>query len=139
MTFAGINYIAVLVAGSVAWIFGGIWYRLLAKPWMEAHGFTSEQVRTHHGNGRAMWPLIVSFTADLIMAWTLAGLLGHFGAVTFKNGVISAAFIWFGFVITTLAVNNIFGMRRHSLILIDGGHWLGALLLTGAIIGAWGV
>jgi Protein of unknown function (DUF1761) len=83
--------------------------------------------------------LIVSFTADLIMAWTLAGLLGHFGAVTFKNGVISAAFIWFGFVTTTLAVNNIFGMRRHSLILIDGGHWLGALLLMGAIIGAWGV
>ena len=73
------------------------------------------------------------------MAWMLAGLLGHFGAVTFDNGVITAAFIWFGFVITTLAVNNIFGLRRHVLIVIDGGHWLGVLLLMGAIIGAWGV
>jgi hypothetical protein len=139
MAFAGINYIAVLVAGSAAWVFGGIWYRLLAKLWMDAHGFTSEQVRAHHGNGTAMWPLIVSFTADLIMAWTLAGLLGHFGAVTFANGVISAVFVWVGFVMTTLAVNNIFGLRRHILILIDGGHWLGALLIMGAIIGAWGV
>lgn len=139
MSFAGINYIAVLVAGSVAWIFGGVWYRLLAKPWMSAHGFTSDQVRAHHGNGTAMWPLILSFTADLIVAWTLAGLLGHFGAVTFKNGMISAAFVWFGFVMTTLAVNNVFGMRRHILILIDGGHWLGALLLIGAIIGGWGI
>ena len=60
MTFVGVNYIAVLVAASVAWIFGGIWYRLLAKPWMAAHGFTSEQVRAHHGNYAAMWPLIVS-------------------------------------------------------------------------------
>jgi len=63
----------------------------------------------------------------------------HLGDLTFKNGVIAAAFIWFGFVITTLAVNNIFGMRKHVLILIDGAHWLGALLLMGAIIGAWGL
>jgi hypothetical protein len=139
MTFAGINYIAVLVAASVAWIFGGIWYRLLAKPWMAAHGFTSEQVRAHHGQGKALWPLVVSFVADLIMAWMLAGVLGHLGEFGFKNGVIAAFFLWFGFVMTTLAVNNIFGMRRHTLILIDGGHWLGALLLMGAIIGAWGV
>jgi hypothetical protein len=73
------------------------------------------------------------------MAWMLAGVVGHLGAVTLVNGVISAFFLWLGFVITTLAVNNMFGLRRHALILIDGGHWLGALLLMGAIIGAWGV
>ena len=139
MTFAGINYIAVLVAAATAWIFGGFWYRLLAKPWMEAHGFTSEQVRAHHGNYAAMWPLVLSLLADLIMAWMLAGVIGHLGAVSVKNGVIAAAFLWFGFVVTTLAVNNTFGMRNPKLILIDGGHWLATLLLMGAVIGAWGV
>jgi hypothetical protein len=139
MSFAGVNYIAVLVAGSVAWVFGGVWYRLLARPWREAHGFSPEQVRRQHGYGTAMWPLIVSFVADMVMAWTLAGLLGHFGAVTLENGLITAAFCWVGFVLTTFAVNNIFGMRRHVLILIDGAHWLIALLIIGAIIGAWGV
>ena len=139
MTFAGINYIAVLVAGSVAWVFGGFWYRLLAKPWMEAHGFTSEQVRAHHGNYAAVWPLVVSLLADLVMAWMLAGVIGHLGDITIKNGMISAAFVWFGFVITTLIVNNTFGMRSARLIVIDGGHWLVVLLLMGAIIGAWGV
>ena len=138
MSFAGINYIAVLVAASVAWFFGGLWYRLLAKPWMAAHGFTSEQVRAHHGNRTAMWPLVVSFVADLIMAWMLAGVLGHLGNLSLKTGVISAFFLWLGFVITTLAVNNIFGMRKHVLIVIDGAHWLVALILMGAIIGAWG-
>jgi hypothetical protein len=139
MTFAGINNWAVLVAAAAAWGFGGVWYRLLAGPWMAAHGFTAEQIRAHHGKGAAPWPLIVSFVADLIMAWMLAGVVGHLGAVTLVNGVISAFFLWLGFVITTLAVNNMFGLRRHALILIDGGHWLGALLLMGAIIGAWGV
>jgi Protein of unknown function (DUF1761) len=139
MTFAGINYLAVLVAAAVAFGFGGVWYRLLARPWMAAHGFTSEQIRSHHGKGAPPWPYIASFVANLVMAWMLAGVLGHLGDVTLKNGVISAAFLWFGFVFTTLTVNNMFGLRSHRLILVDGGHWLGALLLMGAIIGAWGV
>jgi hypothetical protein len=47
--------------------------------------------------------------------------------------------VWFGFVITTLAVNNSFAMRKPILIAIDGGHWLAVLLVMGAIIGAMGV
>lgn len=139
MTFAGMNYWAIIVAGFVGFGFGGVWYRLLAAPWKTAHGFTTEMIRAHHGKGAAPWPLIVALLADLIMAWMLAGLMGHLGTVTLRNGLISAGFIWFGFVITTLAVNNTFGMRKPMLIVIDGGHWLVALLLMGAIIGAWGV
>jgi hypothetical protein len=139
MTFAGINYWAVLVAGAAGFALGGVWYRLLAEPWKAAHGFTTARLRDHHGSAAAPWPLIAALAADLIMAWMLAGVMGHLGAVTIMNGVISAAFIWFGFVITTLAVNNTFGMRKPSLIAIDGCHWLAALLLMGAIIGAWGV
>jgi len=139
MTFAGINYWAVLVAGALGFGLGGLWYRLLAEPWKTAHGFTTEQIRAHHGKGAAPTPLIIAFVADLIMAWMLAGLMGHLGAITVKNGLIAAFFVWLGFVITTLAVNNTFGMRSPKLILIDGGHWLAALLLMGAVIGAWGV
>ena len=139
MTFAGINYWAVLVAGAIAFLFGGVWYRLLAEPWKAAHGFTTEQIRAHHGKDAAPLPLLIALAADLIMAWMLAGVMGHLGDLTIKNGVISAAFLWIGFVITTLIVNNTFGMRSPKLIAIDGGHWLIALLLMGAIIGAWGV
>lgn len=139
MTFAGINYWAVLVAGALGFGLGGVWYRLLAEPWKAAHNFTTEQIRAHHGKGAAPTPLIIAFVADLIMAWMLAGLMGHLGAITVKNGLIAAFFVWFGFVVTTLAVNNTFGMRSPKLILIDGGHWLAALLLMGAVIGVWGV
>jgi hypothetical protein len=139
MAFAGINYWAVLVAGVAGFGFGGVWYRLLAESWKAAHGFTTEQIRAHHGKGAAPWPLIVAAIADLVIAWGLAGVIGHLGAVTVKNGLIAAFFLWLGFVITTLVVNNTFGMRNAKLIVIDGGHWLGVLLLMGAIIGAWGV
>ncbi len=48
------------------------------------------------------------------MAWVLAGLIGHLGPgqVTVQNGIVSGAFIWLGFVATTIAVNNAFGRRK---------------------------
>jgi hypothetical protein len=73
------------------------------------------------------------------MAASLAGIIGHMGAVTIKTGIISAFFIWLGFVATTMVVNNGFARRKPILLLIDGGHWLVVLLLMGAIIGFLGL
>ena len=139
MVYAGVNYWAVVVAAAAGFAVGGVWYRLLAQPWMKAHGFTAKTMRKHHGKGAPPTPFIIAIVADLVMAWVLAGLIAHMGAVTLRSGVISAAFVWLGFVVTTLAVNNVFGLRSPRLILIDGGHWLVVLLLMGATIGAWGV
>ena len=51
---------------------------------------------------------IVAALAQLVMAWVLSGVIGHLGTdqVTVTNGLISAGFIWVGFVATTLAVNH---------------------------------
>ena len=40
MDFAGINYIAILIAAVVSFIFGAVWYGTLGKPWMAAIGKT---------------------------------------------------------------------------------------------------
>ena len=74
------------------------------------------------------------------MAWVLAGVLGHLGPgqVTVRNGVISALFLWFGFVLTTIATNNAYPGRKVMLTVIDAGHWLGVMLLIGAIVGGFG-
>ena len=42
-------------------------------------------------------------------------------------------------MITAIAVNHSFQMRLGTLTLIDGGHWLGVLLIQGALIGLVGV
>ena len=56
-----------------------------------------------------------------------------------RAGLISAAFVWFGFVLTTMTVNNAFTIRKPMLTVIDSLHWLGGLLIIGAIVGAWGM
>jgi hypothetical protein len=59
--------------------------------------------------------------------------------VTFKNGVITGAFLWFGFILTTMVVNYCFSGRDKRVLLIDLGNWLLVLVVIGAVIGAIGV
>lgn len=136
MTFASLNYVAILIAAVVAWLAGAAWYMTLSKAWTAALGMTPEQMEAAKRRPGAHLPFIYAFVAELVMAWVLAGLLGHIGAFNLRGGVISAAFCWVGFVLPTMLVNNTFAQRDWRLLLIDGGHWLLVLLLMGAIIGA---
>jgi hypothetical protein len=139
------NYLAVVLAAVAGWLVGALWYGLLAKRWVTALGTTIEEFKRKQaaikGSPRAFLPFVLAFLADLIIAWMLAGVLGHLGPgqVTLRNGVISAAFLWFGFVLTTMTVNNAFGGRKYTLTAIDAGHWLAVLVVIGAIVGGAGV
>jgi hypothetical protein len=141
MRFAGIDYWAIFIAAIAGYVVGALWYWALAKPWTAAHGFPADMMKGKGGEKPSPLPFVIAFVADVAMAWVLAGLIGHLGVgqVTLKNGVISGAFVWVGFVLTTLAVNNSFAKRKPILIAIDGGHWLAVLLVMGAVIGAMGV
>lgn len=139
MQFAGLNFLAIVLAAVAAFMFGWLWYGVLfSKAWLAAIGKSEEEVK---GKSPSPVPFAIAFIALTVMAWVLAGIIGHLGPaqVTFKNGVISGAFVWLGFVATTLVVNNAFQGAKRSLTCIDGGHWLGVLLLQGAIIGFLGV
>jgi hypothetical protein len=139
MQFAGLNYFAVIVAAIVSFMFGWLWYGVLfSKQWLRAIGKTEQELKAQ---GPSPMPFIISFIALVIMSWALAGVVGHLspGEVSFKNGVISAFFLWLGFVITTMTVNHAFHGTKRAVTLIDGGHWLGVLVLQGAVIGLMGV
>ena len=137
MNFAGMNILAIGLAAVAGFAFGAVYYMSLSRQWLAAIGKTKEEI----SGKRSIAPFITSFVALVVMAWVLAGTLGHLGPgqVTLKTGVISALFVWVGFVATTVAVNNAFGGRKPMLSVIDGIHWLGVLVVQGAIIGAMGV
>ena len=143
MTFAGINYLAVVLAAVVAWLAGAVWYGLLANPWVAAHGKTMDQFKAeqaaHKGTVHGWLPFALAFVAELVMAYVLAGMVGHLGSVTIRSAVISALFVWAGFMVTTMLVNNAFAGRRYVLTLIDAGHWLVVVIVIGVVIGWMGV
>lgn len=140
MSVAAINYWAVLVSAIAAWILGAAWYMALARPWMAAQGWKTEADMLGPSGKISPVPFVVSLIAELIMAWTLAGVLWHVGGgrFTVRNGLISGFLLWLGFIATTLSVNYAFAKKPPSLAVIDAGHWLFVLLLMGFILGVWG-
>ncbi len=141
MDFAGINYLAVPLAAFVSFVCGGIWYGALAKPWMSATGLSADKIKESNRGQTIPWAFVIAVVGQLVMAFFLAGLIGHLGRgqVTIHNGIISGGIVWPGFVVTTLATNHAFQERSFKLTLIDGGHWLIVLIVQGAVIGWIGV
>src|SRR3954470_1146002 len=109
MSFAGINTLAILIAAIVGWLAGAVYYMALGKHWVAAQGSTMEAFKARQaalkGTTAAWLPFALAFLADLVMAWVLAGIVGHLGSVTIRSAVISALFAWAGFVLTTSLVN----------------------------------
>lgn len=137
MAFAGGGHLAVLLGAVASWLFGALWYGLLGQAWMRALGKTKADLVGPSGRPSPM-PFVIAFVAELLMAWTLAGLLFHMGPVTMRRALITAALIWLGFVLTTMLVNNTYARANPRLTAIDGGHWLGVLLVQALVIGALG-
>ncbi len=139
--FSGLNLWAVLVAAGASFLFGGLWYGGLSKVWMQAAGLTEDRIKGP--GGPSPIPFVITFVAQTIMACMLAGLIGHMAKAglpaNIKNGLITAFLIWLGFILTTLVVNHQFQMQKLMLTVIDGGHWLGVMLIQGAILGVFAI
>ncbi|GAB4532613.1 MAG: DUF1761 domain-containing protein [Roseibium sp.] len=129
MMFDGINLIAVVAAAVGSFIFGSLWYGVLGKAWMKAADLTPEQTRPNPAT------FAIAFFCQLVMAFVFAGVIYHTGETSIRTGIISAMMIWVGIVMATQIVNHRFQGMPWSLTLIDGGHWLGVLLVQGVLIG----
>lgn len=132
------SWTAVLIAAAAAWIFGAIYYSTLGKAWLAAQGETPETMKAKNAGKSGLAkaaPFIISFVAEILMAGAMQGVLFHSGMHGVRSGMISGALIWLGFVFTTILVNNAYPGRRFMLTVIDSGHWLGVLLIVGAVIG----
>jgi len=133
--------IPIVSAAIAAWIFGAIYYGLLGRNWMAAQGKTMEQCRAEgatRSTAAKATPFILSFAAEIVMAAILSGVMFHVNIYGIRAGAFSGFMCWLGFVLTTVAVNNAYTFRRFSVTAIDAGHWLGVLVIMGAILGRFG-
>ena len=119
----------VLAAGLAAWIFGAVWYMVLAQPWMEANGLSEDQI----DRGNPM-PYIVS----LIMAVLVAGMMRHVlasaGISTVGGGIMVGGGLGL-FVAAPWIVNNVmYSQRGKSLLWIDTGYPIIGCTIIGIVL-----
>ena len=134
MMLAGTNYLAILIAAAVAYLFGAAYYGFMAKPWMKA-------ARINPEDAKMSAPLLITgFICELVMAWVISGVIAQTrgGEITVLSGMATTFFLWLGLMATVTAVNQRYEGYGWDLTVIDAGHWLGVALIMGAVIGWFG-
>jgi hypothetical protein len=135
-----INWLAVLVAGISAFAIGGVWYSpgLFGNVWMKDNHLSESEIKSSNKGKIFGFTLIFS----LLMAVNLAMFLqdpktpdcGPKVTITWGMTAGFLAGIW---TFCAVAIHSLFELKSWRLILINGGYTIVALVLMGAIIGAW--
>lgn len=143
MNISTINWLAVLVAGISSFVIGGIWYSpgLFGKAWMKDSNLTEAAIKA--GNKGTIFGF--TFIFSLLMAANIAMFLAD-GPADCPAGCaqktdltwgITAGFLAGIWTFCAIAIHSLFELKSWRLILINGGYSIVALMLMGAIIGAW--
>ncbi len=141
MSFAGINYLGVLLAAIASFLFGGVWYSAFSQRSLADAGEPKKRharvaaKRRHaalHCRFRRSAPYGVCPGRSDRASWSRpsdGAQWNHLGAVRL------------GRVRDDCAGDQSYGASRLSrtATLVDGAHWLGVLLIQGAVIGWIGV
>lgn len=133
-----VNYLAILLAGVASTVVGFVWYSyaLFAKPWMKLMGYTKESMAKDQ---KAMGPMYaLSFVLSLVTAYLLAHVMAMskevIGNPDLTTGLMTAFFMWLGFIMPVQATDVIFGKKPWKLFYINTGYQLASVLVMGVVI-----
>ncbi len=122
-----------LAAAAGSWLFGAVWYMVLAKPWMAAAGLKVGADGRPEGGSSPM-PFVLSAICMILVA----GLMRHVLAMSNLTTVTQGLMVGFGvgafFIAPWIMINNAYTMRPFKLTLIDGGYAIIGCSIIGVIL-----
>lgn len=133
------NYISILVAAVAAFVLGFLIHGpLFGKLWMRlANVHPTGNEKFSDMLPQFFWNLVTNF----VTAFVLAGLLWmsslSLGAMSWQRGALVGVWIWFGFILTTSAMEPIWMGRTVKLWLFEAVASLATMVLMGAILGGF--
>ena len=136
-----VNYIALFIGGIASMAVGFAWYSpmLFGTTWMKLMGITEESMKTAQKEMGKMYGL--SFVVTLLSGYVLAHVMtlseNFFHYPRLSTGLISAFWMWLGFVMPVQVTDVLFGGKKWQLFFINTGYQLASLLVMGLILGIW--
>ena len=131
-----LNYLAILVTAAVIFVIGAIWYSVLfGKMWMNAHGYTPEQIEGMR-SGMAL-AYAVSFVCYLVLATVMSLLVALLGLDSAMGGAKLGAICWLGFVATIGCTAYLYSNRSITTWIIDAAYQLVFMVTAGVILTVW--
>ncbi|MEP0986648.1 DUF1761 domain-containing protein [Ekhidna sp.] len=127
-----INWLSVAIAAISTFLIGGIWYGpLFGKAWMNAFGYTEEDLKKRSIPRTFGYSLTLAFIASLILEM----FIGPEADVFF--GTMAGFFAGIGWVATFLGILYLFEMQSMKVYLINVGYCVLSLTVMGIILGSW--
>jgi hypothetical protein len=139
-----VNYLAVFVASIASMVVGFVWYSmpLFGNLWLRIIGKDkSSQAEAEQMRNETKPYFALVYISAFIGAAILARFMLWLGAMTLGGGLRTAFFAWLGFTLPVTLGNALFSGKDKKLVwpmfFVQAGHELAALLVCGAILGAW--
>ena len=116
----------ILLAGLVAPIVGFVWYhpRVFGSMWIRLVNISPENLETRKRKAPIL--SIIAFVSAVLMAFVFTVI----GAT-----IVSAVFVWVGFVVPVMLWQVLWEGRPVKLFTINASYWLVVLCLMAFIIG----
>ena len=127
------GFLSVFGAGIAGFMFGAIWYTLLAKPWMEASGVALDDSGAPANRANPI-PYITSLVGTIVVAGMMRHMFALSGIDTFGAGAVSGFGIGLFLVTPWIATFYAFGGRPFRLTQIDGGYATFGCTVIGAVL-----
>lgn len=136
-----VNYLAVILAAVASMIVGFVWYGplLFSKIWMKEMGLTAKDMEMNKDKSNKMYmmsmvgSLVMAFVLSHVMVFSMSYFKGAYSSV--ETGLMSAFWMWFGFVAPVQMTDVLFGGRSMKLWKINTGYQLTSLLAMGLVLG----
>ena len=127
-------FLSVIVAGVAGFMFGAVWYTVLAKPWMAASGVALNEAGTAPANQSNPIPYITSLIGAIVVAGMMRHVFALSGIETLGAGLVSGFGVGLFLVSPWIATFYAFGSRPFRLTLIDGGYATFGCTVIGAVL-----
>jgi hypothetical protein len=129
--FESINYLAILVAGLSAFVLGSLWY----SPLLFGDLWTKLAEIKKAKKDKYMWlRFLIYLIGQLVMAFVLAHILIFAAAVTYVEGLITAFWLWLGFIAPITIGGVLWEKKSISLFALNNAYNLIALGLMATIL-----
>ena len=134
-----INFWAVLVSAVVSLLIGSLWFGpLFGRKYMVAMGMDKWTKKQQQAMRKKMlMSFVLQFAASLVMFFVFALFVGKLGFMGVRGGILTALWVWIGFVVPLKLGDALWG-GNMILFWLSISSMFVTLLFGGVIIGAWG-
>lgn len=133
MSLIAVHFVPILLSILIFMLLGALWYSplMFGRVRIESMGYRPEELLPA---GKAYVGAVLN---AFVTVYVLALFVHHTGAGNAIEGVKIAFWAWLGFAATTRFSSVLWENLTAVLFLIHAGYQLLAMLIAGALLGAW--